>query len=227
MLAFLSFVLAVIIVSFFEVGIIELWYKKFKYSLKEFFHSEKYYESRFKVSTESINPIEFIEKMSNKFNLSSHKYYEYTDKYWKPKLINFNGREGKVRERVIECGNINTSRFEITYTKAGEIPQNILTQYRFFINQKEKFSTNADTYNVKNYEKYYDKYVFNSIHFHRHSVKKIGGLYVAIDTIIRKDNQYSVIELKVFDDLELIKSAMEYVMSELNVVQTTLGKIDI
>lgn len=226
MLAVLSFLLAVGIVSVIEVGVIELWYKKFKRSLRGLFHNEKYYESRFRVAT-NIDPKDFIDKMTKKFNLSSYKEYNYTDKYLKSKLINFNEREGKVRQRFINDNACNSHIFQITYTKAGEIPQNVLTQYRFFVNEKEKFTSDLNNNSIENFTKYCDMGVYSVLDFHRYSSRKINGLYAAIDEVKKDGEHYSVIELKVFDDLELIQEAMKFVMDEFNVIQTTLGKVDI
>jgi hypothetical protein len=226
MLAILSFLIAVMIVTVVEVGVIELWYKKFKRSIRGLFHVEKYYESRFRVAT-NIIPKDFISKMTEKFDLSSYKEYDYTDKYLKSKLVNFNERIGKVRQRFINDNNCNSNLIQITYTKAGEIPQNVLTQYRFFINQKEKFTSDLNKNSIDNFTKYCDLNVYSILKFHRYSAKKINGLYVAIDEVKKDGEHYSVIELKVFDDLELIKTAMEYVMNEFHVIQTTLSKVEI
>lgn len=222
LLAFSSFIIAVIVVSIAEVSFIELMFKRFKYSLGNKFKKEKYYESRFYVDYDHINPDTFIQKISKKFDLDSRRNYWFEDIYYKAKLSNYNGRIGKVRKRIIEKEEGCVIKYQITYTKAGEIPQQTLSQYRFFINEKEKFITDIE----KNSLKYCNTNIFSSLRFIRKSALKKDGLYAAIDTVIN-GNKYAVIELKVFNDLELIKSAMKFIMDEFNVIQTTHGKSDI
>lgn len=228
-LAFMSFVIAVIIVSIVEVGIIELLFKRFKSKLyKKKFEKEKYYESRFYVNSHKINPNQFIQKVSEQFGLDSIRSYYFIDKYYKSKLANFNGRIGKVRERIMDFGgNYLLKKFQLTYTKAGEIPQNVLSQYRFFINEKEKFSTDLEIIDKTKFERYFDPNIHSTVTFKRNSAKKRNGLYVAIDTVTSETGDFSVIELKVFSDVKLIKLAMKYVMDEFNVIQTTQGKSEL
>lgn len=228
-LAFTSFVIAVGVVSVGEVGVIELLYKAFKYGFKGIFDKERYYESRFYVPVGRILPTDFIRKISEKFDLDSKMIYTFKDRYYKERLPMYNGRIGKVRRRFIKTNEREVNKFQVTYTRAGEIPQNILSQYRFFINKKEKFSMrlNGEDSEVRSF-KYFDPDIYSDIEFMRHSARKENGLYAAIDEVLNDQGEkYAVIELKVFTDKDLIKDAMKFVMDEFNVVQTTHGKIDI
>lgn len=124
-------------------------------------------------------------------------------------------------------------KFQITYTRAGEIPQNVLSQYRFFINKKEKFSMDIqaghDVHNDRRIAgKFHDADIHSSVKFERHSAKDPKGLYAAIDKVTSsKEEDYSLIELKVFEDKQLLKKAMKFIMDEFHVVQTTQSKVEL
>ena len=227
LLAFVSFVIAVIIVSLLEVGVIEFLYIRFKKSIKSRFnYGEKYYESRFMVDA-NIDSNVVISSLMKKFDLTSERRYSFEDIYYKSKLINFNGRTGKVRRRTIFFPEETIHKYQITYTKAGEIPQNVLSQYRFFINLKEKFSAIVNEGEQID-SKHFNTNIHSTVRFSRHSAANKEGIYAAMDKVTSSNSEdYQVVELKVFEDKKLLESAMKFIMGEFNVIQTTQSKIDL
>lgn len=242
MLAILSFVLAVFVVSLIEVGTNECIYKILtKRWLNRKFKLEKYLESRFYIDIDDKSPKELIELFRDEYGLSEPVDFEYSDQYYKTKLPSFNGRTPtmRLRSRTKLDGTRNQTA-QITYTKAGEEYKKSLSQYRFFMTKKDKYYAfiNGDMPSCScelidtNIKKIFDKFVIKKsekeIHFTRTVAFKEDGLFVSVDYVHTGAHEKCyLIELKTIKNKRLLRSAMKYVMNNFNVVQTTYKKMDI
>jgi len=240
-LAVLSFVIAVVIVSALEVGFNELMFKYLKIKLKRAgFEIEKYYEARFYVEAKTP-PDEMIKDMMKYFNLKSTSYHEYIDRYFYTNLPSYSGRIPKLRMRKRdkkEGGFMQTA--QIVYTRAAEISKRGLSQYRFFPLYKEKIYAffdqempeTIDEIQNENIRKVFTKYS-NSVEsekicFQRALAYDPETLLISVDYIHEgTEKDFYLVELKAYKDKILLKNAMKYVMNKFSVVQTTHGKYDL
>jgi len=225
MLSFLSFVIAVVVVSFLEVYFFEIWYKLFSRKLiKKGYKKESYYETRFIVNN-TYNVLTTIEEMKSEFNLVDKiEDLSYVDNYFDNKLIEFNGRAPLLRYRKSwKAREVDPrSMLEIIYTKSGELKLTDLNQYRFFINKREKFTIDKTDENKKHHSTFKIKnYIENIVVFKRSIYRNKKGLFLTIDYV--KDD-YHVIELKVYEDKYLLMNAMKHLMDKCNLTMTTHGK---
>lgn len=225
MLSLLSFVIAVIVVSFLEVYFFEFWYKIFtKRLVKKGYYKETYYETRFIINN-SYNLGNTVENLQTIFNLHEvNEDISYVDVYYDNKLLEFNGRTPNLRKRnTYKSSNRNKETFEIIYSKSGELKQTDLSQYRFFINKREKFSIPSQ---LKDNKKYHESLKIDNLNknrviFERNVYRNPDGLFLTHDNV---NDEYSVIELKVFKDKLLLIDAMKCLMNNCNLTLTTHGK---
>ena len=133
-----SFAVAVVMVAGLEVGVTELFYKKYKNALKKSgFGKEDYYESRFLIRADK-NPESVLERLSYEFGLEGHRDLEYYDRYFKNSLPSYSNRTPKLRlrnRRRNETEWFKTA--QITYTRANELKEGT-EQFRYFPQKKEK-----------------------------------------------------------------------------------------
>jgi hypothetical protein len=223
MLSFSSFVIAVFIVSFLEVYFLELWYKIFTLKLiKKGYKKETYYETRFIVNSD-IGVHNVMENLKYIYNLNDvTEDISYYDNYYDNKLFEFNGRVPALRCRNIHTENIKKSKLEIIYTKTGELKPTELSQYRFFINKRDKFSIKK----IESSNKYHDSLktkdtINNLVTFDRTIYRNPEGLFITLDQV---NDKYLVIEIKVFKDTRLLMDAMHSLMNKCNLTLTTHGK---
>lgn len=240
-LAVISFVLAVFVVSFIDIAWQELSFKKFVYQLKKKgFGVEKYYEVRFLIN-KTEDPKIILEKIKDKFNLPQNTVIPYNDYYYNHDLSKFSTRVPKFRIRSrtsCEDGSIMNT-IQVVYTKTFEEFSNQLSQYRYFLTKKWKIykilnnktlikSFEEAKKEFKNMDGFLKKRIFSEngkVMFSRDFTNFEDGLFVSVDNVDRdKDN--IVVELKVCNDKYLLKEAMEFVMNKFDTIQTTKGKIE-
>ncbi|MBR9705409.1 hypothetical protein GOV14_00065 [Candidatus Pacearchaeota archaeon] len=233
-----SFIIAVIIVTFLEVGINEVRYIKLKNKLKRAgFESERYYETRFFISSQE-NPKKLMEKITKTFNVVKGKQIGYHDKYLDNNFSTYSGRVPRVRLRLrnndaIEKGWLQT--VQIVYTKAREKGSRAVDQYRYFPIRKTKFYYLLNQKMPKKISEIKNKKIKRVL---RHSKSKICDvnferqfaknehILFSIDKIL-KGKDYYVLEIKVRKNRTLLMEAMRYVMQEFPVAQTTSSKCDL
>ena len=138
LMAFASFLIAVLIVAFGEVMVTELSYWDFKRRLKKKgFGFEKYYESRFLISAKE-NPARALKMVAEAFDLAEERGWSYTDAYFENKLAEYSGRVPRIRLRERVSGDDRIRTAQVVYTKAYEMGREKIDQYRYFPISKEK-----------------------------------------------------------------------------------------
>ena len=234
-LAFASFVIAVILVVVLEVAHTEIKYLAFKRKLKKAgFKKESYYETRFFISVEE-NQKQLLKKVSKTFNLIEKGTLNYHDKYFENNLPEFSGRTSKVRLRNRKRFNKQgyMKSIQIIYTKATEVSYKKIEQYRYFPIKKEKFYyitkgkmpkdiSEINNSKIRKILKYSNKFDSKKIEFERVFVRN-EELLITVDKIL-KGEKYYLVEVKTRKDTKSLIEAMRYIMKEFPVVQTTKGK---
>ncbi|MBR9677368.1 hypothetical protein GOV04_04460 [Candidatus Woesearchaeota archaeon] len=246
-LALTSFVIAVLVVAGLEVTITEMAFKKYKRALKKSgFGIENYYESRFFISsTQKLDQV--LSRMAKKFSLENTKTIKYYDRYFDNNLPVYNSRTPKIRlrKRLKDNGKGWLQSAQLIYTRAAEMSKKELEQHRYFPIKKEKtyFPLNqkmpkgfADIKNVKAKRIFIRSQKgksFDDVYFERVVVYDAQTLWVSADKVFHQKNDgkkkrpFFVLELKVHNDIKLLKEAMRFVMREFPVVQTTHSKHDL
>lgn len=246
LLASVSFIVAVFVVAFLEVGITELRYMFFKSKAKKYgFDLEKYYEARFFIDAKT-DPSKVIEIIVKEFGLEHQQLLQYYDVYYNAKLPSYSGRQAKIRYRkrtnpnsLVELKNLPAGHFytaQIVYTRAMESSSDTLEQYRFFPIAKEKlyymYFPSTDETAKQLPDKRANNFLnsicgeeLNTIKFVRY-VAFNDELLVSTDRV-RGNKNYYLLEVKTRKNIKALLRAMRFIMLELPVVQTTYGKLEI
>ena len=244
LLSIASFVSAVFAVAGIELGLTELAYWNYKRALRKAgFETESYFESRFFVSEDS-KPEKVLESIAKEFGLGNADTMKYEDRYFRNKLPVYSGRIPKLRLRKRTAGLGQTAQVQsaqIIYTRANEILDSKIEQYRYFPQRKEKiyFILNqnmpAGIHDINNecarkiLEKVQDGQNFRDIKFERSATYDSDKFCVTTDAIENRHRQFYLVELKAYPNRKkLLKEAMRYVMRNFPVVvQTTHGKFEL
>jgi hypothetical protein len=250
-LSSLSYAIGVVAVAGIDVAKNEFKFKKFKNNLvKEKFYSETYWESRFMIRGDK-RPQEVMDQLSREFNLTPRGAATFEDTYMQNVLPNFNGRSGKIRFRARgrrehekdspqwgpNSEAINT--LQIIYSRAkSNGKKNGLDQFNYYPIEKTKLclvleepATSMET-SPDDAKKIVGPYVAPEPHYRRvlfeRSLWDSKDIAICTDTV-RTQKPYYLLELKVFEDMDLLQQVMRYVMLECPVValQTTQGKGDL
>ncbi|MBU2637669.1 MAG: hypothetical protein KJ955_01730 [Nanoarchaeota archaeon] len=237
LLAFASFLIAVLIVAFGEVMVTELGYWNFKRRLKKKrFGVEKYYESRFLISSKQ-DPVNALKMVADAFNFAEERGWTYTDTYFENKLPEYSGRIPKLRLRQRGSGEDKVQTAQITYTRAYELSNKKLEQYRYFPISKEKIYFMLQQDMPKSIEEIKESKVRGLlkkavksaepriVKFER-ILARSPDLLVSVDKVHGAD-PFFLLELKTHRHVKLLKEAMRFVMQELPVIHTTQGKKEI
>lgn len=235
-LAALSFFIAVAIVAFLEVLIVEITYLRLKKSLiHKGFGFERYYESRFLIN-KSIGSNEVLERISKDFDLKDKKRLEYHDKYFENDFSIYSGRIPRLRLRK-RTGD--TKKFmqtvQLVYTTAYESTNKNIDQFRYFPILKEKLYfvikekmpknlLDIDDSTLKKTFKGSSTNPISTVDFER-IVLRNNEILFSID-LMDSTKDYYVLEIKSHKNKKLLIEAMRYVMKEFPVMQTTKGKFD-
>lgn len=244
-----SFIVAVIIVAFVEVGITEMRYLIFKKRLKnKGFWSESYFESRFYISAE-MDPQYLIDELAEKFNLNSWGTVVYSDIYLGNRIPNFSNRLAKLRLRrrtpyEISRANIHDvverdgflQTAQVVFTRASEVGRDV-EQWRYFPLKKDKFYFFLDQAMPKKVGDIKDGSIrecltkmrdrdepLKVVSFER-TLAQNTNLLASVDEVA-SDRPFYLLELKSYSSRKL-QEAMRFVMMEFPVVQTTYGKHEI
>lgn len=234
-LATISFIIAVIMVSILEVMVNEIryWLLKEKFKLNGFM-TEKYYEARFLVDKRE-SQINVMNKVAKEFKLGKVHKLNYKDIYIENSLPNYSGRSAKlrIRDRTTE-NKKNFKSIQIAYTIASEFLENKFDQYRYFPIKKEKIIFILKDKCPKNIDEIGDdkiKKMIKKISLKRHKevnfnrfVARDEELLISVDEV--RKNSF-LLELKVHKDKKLLCKAMRYVMNEFSLIQTTHGKSEL
>jgi len=234
-LSAISFVIAVVVVAFIEVGVTEGRYLFFKWRAgRAGFEVEKYFESRFLVDV-TVDPDQAMKLVSKEFELNTTYEMAYSDTYFESKFPEYSDRTVKfrLRKRTNEAGNFVRSA-QIIYTRAGEVYRNKLEQSRFFPIRKEKIYFELDSLHPPaelegTAGEFLRKYINDSkpqpLHFTR-IVAYNKVLLVSADRV-KGSRDFYLLEVKVYKEIETLIKAMRFIMRKLPVLQTTHGKLEL
>jgi hypothetical protein len=249
-LSLTSYVIGILTVAGIDVVNGERKFKKLKKSLaQQGFSYEKYWESRFLIRADK-DPEEVMEKLSEEFGLTLRGSSKFQDIYLQNTLPDFNGRTGKLRlrsrgRREHEKENAKWGpdaeaihTLQVVYSRARE-NGNKHEQFNYFPVEKTKMCcflpsrtktleeipeqvTRDFARKLSAPEPHYGEVVFER------NLTNSEELAVCTDKV-RAEKPCYLLELKVFDNLNLLQQAMRYVMLECPIValQTTRGKGDI
>jgi hypothetical protein len=242
LLAPTSFILAVAAVAVGEVAVTEGRYKLMRRKLRRSgFGEEGYFESRFLIKKQ-VKPGEVIRAVAQEFDLPEPFERKYHDKYFRTSLPQFNGRIPKLRLRQRdrrEGGQYQSA--QIVYTKASEMAKRHPEQFNYFPQRKEKMYFVFEDHMPWDIPEIPDRSVRsivkratkrdgtrNELTFVRTSANTPETLYVSSDEVHRGEHRpFYVVELKTYEDTDLLKQAMRFVMDNFPVAQTTAGKLEL
>ncbi len=226
MLATTSFVAAVVAVAGLEVGWTELAYRQHKQKLQKMgFEQENYYETRFLID-KGQDQERLLQDVSRKFRLPLEQRGDYHDTYYPSRLKTYSGRTPKLRLRTRALNEEQMETLQVVYTRAAEIPSRQPEQFRYFPARKEKLYLRTRKEQVL--EKLRNGDESHEIRFTRRLVRDPATLLVAADEVQNgAERPFYVVEVKVRENVAMLKEAMRYVMQEFPVLQTTRGKADL
>lgn len=244
LIAAVSFIAAIVAVSWLEVTWHEIRYWLFQWKLKRAgFGKDSYFEARFFLHSDGEETKELIGKLREGLKLSDPKELEYCDTYFANTLPKFSGRSPilRLRERALGTCDVQTpsqksQTVQIVYARTQEEQEKKVDQFRFFLIAKEKFyyrlrdpmpKTIAEIGNPKveallKADKEYKQVVFRRTLMHDETKK----LLVTIDEPT-KETHHCVIEIKVRNNPNLLIGAMRFVMTEFPATQTTMPKSEL
>ncbi|HLC72812.1 MAG TPA: hypothetical protein VJH37_04480 [Candidatus Nanoarchaeia archaeon] len=240
LLAGAAFIFSIFVVAFIENIIDEYRFSRLKKSLiNSGFKSESFLESRFLIQKNN-NINEMIKKLKKHFNLKLVNRQIYEDDYLDHNFTHYSGRKPKVRIRSIKDTKLkNIGRLELSYSRHYELDKKDIHQWRFFPAKKEKFSYNLDKkYNLSELKKKELRWFTKKLAIQKGSQKinfKIilyyknknsNELIISIDEVKGLENLY-ILEVKVVNDIILLRKVMRFVMLEFPVIQTTREKSEL
>lgn len=245
-----SFLIAVVIVAWLEVGVTEVRYALLKRKmLRMGFGVDSYREARFFIRSEN-QTLAIIEKLQRGFDLSVVERLEYHDTYFTNDMPTFSGRAPVVRLRHRTLGTKDPDRLkqfpnmvasgemqtvQVIYHRAQEENTGKLEQFRFYPTRKDKFYWFIDEKNMPDsIEKIPNKDVRDllraggeqkHVSFKRTvMLDKTKTLYAAVDSSLNGNDEGCIIELKIRENPALFLAAMRFVMMEFPVTHTTRTK---
>lgn len=246
-----SFLAAVIIVAWLEVGITEARYTMLKRRMiKSGFGIESYSEARFFIQSRAEKEA-ILSRLQSDLGLEIISDLDYHDRYFENKLPSFSGRAPVVRFRrrtlsssgqeraarfpkMLQTGNMQT--VQAVYTRPQEEAVMQFDQFRFFPVRKDKFYWFIDEDKMPDSIKKLPGKISRLIRAGRESkelffrrtilLDKTKTLYAAIDTPSGNE-AHCIIELKVYKDFNMLLQAMRFVMTEFPVHHTTRRKSEL
>ncbi len=246
-----SFLVAVVIVAWLEVGVTEARYAFFKRRmLKSGFGVDSYLEARFLIQSHADRE-EILSRLRSGLNLKFIETLDYHDRYFGNSLPSFSGRDPVVRLRqrtlgprknklienlakMLSTGNMQT--VQAVYTRPQEEFTTRFDQFRFFPVRKDKFYWFIDEVGMPDCASELPKEVRRLIRAGEHDkelffrrtilLDEDEALYVAIDTPY-KGQDGCIIELKIRKDSKKLLAAMRFVMTEFPVQHTTRTKSEL
>lgn len=251
LIAFSSFVIAVIAVAWLEVAVNELRYIHFKRSLlRAGFRVDRFHEARF-VLRPGFSTQEVVDILTEGLQLRVEGKVEYTDRYWANSLPTFSGRSPTIRFRRQMPGSWKNEgdsplpgfcepdapiTAQVVYARPQEENAGVIDQFRYFVVPKNRFSLPLDDglpasrEDIKNSK--LAEMICGDAEYAIVSVVRIvlsdasKALSVTVDAP-NDDASGCVIELKTAKGSDLLLEAMRYVMKELPVAHTTRSKPDL
>ena len=252
----LCFTAAVAVAAALDVGAIDRKYKRqFKRWKKMGLDNESYFEARFPIiprkDEKHDTPMNFIYNITHvtkdglpRFNLPGTYSGTYHDQYQcDHRLEVLNNRVPKIRFRkrsgLEDEGDVQSA--QIVYTRPQEIAKKERGQYKLYPIRKDKAYhmiegpmvwTPEELENPrarKLFTKLQNGEEVREIAFDRYIAHDKDGLYVSADCASGKGGSNSpyIVEVKVREDLDLLKDAMKYIMRNYNTGQVIDGKFEL
>ncbi|MBI4992295.1 MAG: hypothetical protein HZB99_03685 [Candidatus Harrisonbacteria bacterium] len=247
-----SFLVAVVMVAWLEVGVTEARYALFKRrTAKAGFNVASYYEARFLIRSQAERE-GIISQLQSGLGLKLMARLNYHDRYFKNNLPDFSGRAPVVRLRrrmlgprsgtlvtrltkMTSTGHMQT--VQVVYARPQEEVIAELDQFRYFPVRKDKFYWFINEEDMPDSAASLPPEVQQLIRAD-HQQKEISfqrtvflnedeTLYAAIDTPLGNQEAGCIIELKVYQNPGVLLSAMRFVMTEFPVQHTTRTKSEL
>ncbi len=230
LLSFVSFISALLVVWMIKVWFDEGKFRYFCQTLqKRGFLQETYYEARIHINS-SKEAEKIFEDILKEFSIEERNTREYNDTYYAPKDFKYlGGRTARIRERIRKNIDEVLYTWQLLFTKPQEYKTKDYEQYRYFPIKKNKFAFKADSIQeVRNVLQIFQKQQeWKQVQFQRRYGNDPYWLLVTMDTLQQWANKKYVIELKVHQDLDLLKEAIKKVLTDTSWEQHTHGKDDI
>ncbi|MBW2992092.1 hypothetical protein KY345_02630, partial [Candidatus Woesearchaeota archaeon] len=231
-LAAASFGVAIIPAVFFKHYGAELLHKSLKVASRfSGFSWETFYESRF-ITSSNKDSYHIFEALAKEFDLGKYNRSSYRDQYYNNRLPGFSDRMAVARLRNVEdiTGSERSFReFQIGYTLPKKRSSR-LSEFNYFFNKKEKARKPLKKHAEPRLRFPLNRMVQDKsrlITFDRRMAYN-DELRITVDsTKVEGKQPVQFIELKVYDDLDMLCEAMQYVMRRYNVRTTTLPKSDL
>ncbi len=236
MISTVAFMLSVTLVSGLEIGVTELRYKNLQGKLKNAgLRKESYFESRFFISKDK-HPEGVMDTLSREFGLHESASWDYHDIYIPNNLPHFSGRRPHIRLRDRENSSgehVRTAqviyRKEVDAGRREEWHTYLPTRKDkyFFMIEQDKMPSEICGIEDDSVRRCLSRLVLpgaepRDIRFTREYARN-PRLLVSTDHVHLKRPFY-VVEMKVYDEIELMKEAMRYAMFEFPVIPTVHGK---
>lgn len=249
LLAGVSFVAAIVIASGLEVLWVDFTYwRLFRILRRAGFVKKAYYEARFLVDPDddaACAPDKALDRLRQHFNLPVRTTYTYRDLYLtEHSLAVYNGRKPylRLRQRCAADGSVSKQAVQVMYTRAKEVPGAEVSLYRCFAARKEKagfdfpldqempWSIDAipDERVRMVVRRFSDTGPCREVRFQRHVAMDPQGLFISVDIPPRSPHPAGAywLEVKVRDDLDMLRNATAYIAWKLPVRATTKTKCD-
>lgn len=239
LLTVIAFFGAVTVAALLEVAYVELRYKMYVKGLRQKgFETEDYYEVRYQLiePPQDREAEQILDDMAAKFGLTERYNFSYEDKYFVAYgLRGFNHRSATLRFRDRRTGDgseLCQRSLQAVYTHPREVRDAGVSLYRCFPVRKQKhyqrlendtpfgdalraFQGGTGLASARD---------LNVVRFRRLAARDPNGLYVSIDVV--GERPVLVIEIKVRNDLQLLKQASDFVAMRYPVAGTTLSKAE-
>jgi hypothetical protein len=235
-LSAMSFGGAVLAAAVLEVATSELGYqRKCRWLEKRGFARDSYYETRYLIESDGpSSPAAVLDRLAQEFGLHDRSLVDIEDRYTAGgKFPEYNGREPSVRMRTASAtatGSgvyLERANFQVVYSRAFEIGRNDASLFRCFAVRKDKFNLPVgreagDALALSRYMK--EPFEGGPIKFVREVARDPGGIFASVDALREEGAKAFWLEIKIRDDLDLLKRANEFVATHFPVQATTKNK---
>ncbi|MBN2560012.1 MAG: hypothetical protein JXQ75_03680 [Phycisphaerae bacterium] len=249
LLAGASFVTAIAIASGLEVLSIDLRYACLLRRLRRAgFVTKSYYEARFLVDPEddpAFAPERVLDRLQKQFALPVRAVQTYRDLYLTGNTLSvYNGRKPylRLRQRKKEDGTVSKQAVQVMYTRAREVRNAEPSLHRCFATRKEKagFDFGVDQpmpWKIQDIpdprvrdlvKRFSDTVPDREVCFQRHVAMDPAGLFISVDippTAPHPEGTYWI-EVKTRDNIDMLRSATDYIAWKLPVRATTKSKCE-
>jgi len=248
-LSAVSFVTAVALASAAEVLAVECAYQLRHWRLRRAgFITKSYYEARFmldpdgdpKYASRSV-----LDRLQQEFDLGDRKIFTYRDVYaTENSLAVYNGRKPylRFRRRLTEDGEVSKQAVQVMHTMSREVRARTRGLYRCYTMHKRKSgydfpldgpmfwdaSEIPDPAVARIVKKFQSGDQHREVRFSRDVVTSDRRLFISVDTPAGREDQLGPywLEVKVKDDLDLLREVSDYIACNLPVRASTQSRLE-